>query len=124
MGQAFQAAFNAGGQAVVIIGSDCPGLSADLLQQAFQDLQEQDAVLGPAADGGYYLLGLTQFSPELFQDIAWGSSLVYQQTCHKMVQRAWRYATLPCLAAIDRPEDLIHLPPAIGKTEHGIMEDP
>jgi hypothetical protein len=124
MSQAFQAAFGAGADHVVIIGTDCPGLTTDLLREAFQRLGDDDVVLGPAEDGGYYLLGLGQFIPELFQDIAWGSHLVYQQTCQKIVQKAWRYATLPCLADIDRPEDLIHLPPVLGKTGHGIMEGP
>jgi rSAM/selenodomain-associated transferase 1 len=101
------AAFKRGSQRVVIIGTDCPGITAHLLATAFYQLQEYDLVLGPAIDGGYYLIGVNHLMAELFDDISWGSSEVLQQTqaiAHKLNLSV---TLLPPLADVDRPEDLI-----------------
>lgn len=91
----------------VIIGTDCPGLNADLLTQAYHLLhQAHDLVLGPALDGGYYLLALRYFVPELFLGIDWGTSKVLQQTVDIANQLNLSIAYLPQLADVDRPEDL------------------
>jgi uncharacterized protein len=67
MAQAFDQGFAAGHDRVVIIGTDCPGIDRTILDQAFTALESHDLVLGPAADGGYYLIGLRRAIPELFQ---------------------------------------------------------
>lgn len=106
MEQAFSQAFACGMTTVVLIGTDCPGLSADILRQSFVALQENDLVLGPALDGGYYLIGLTKPQPFLFRDITWGTSSVLQQTLTKA-----HHLTVNQLATlhdIDRPQDLPH----------------
>ncbi|MBF2076300.1 MAG: TIGR04283 family arsenosugar biosynthesis glycosyltransferase [Synechococcales cyanobacterium C42_A2020_086] len=106
MADAFQHAFAAGMQQVVIIGTDCPGLDASRLAQAFAALTSHDLVVGPATDGGYYLIGLRQAVPALFVDIDWGTATVFSQTmaiaerCHLSV------AVLDPLTDIDRPDDL------------------
>ncbi|MCK6695026.1 MAG: TIGR04282 family arsenosugar biosynthesis glycosyltransferase, partial [Thermoanaerobaculia bacterium] len=69
MENAFRQAFASGAGKVVIIGCDCPDLNGVLLQEAFQRLNEADFVLGPATDGGYYLLGMRQLEPALFRGI-------------------------------------------------------
>ncbi len=69
MSQAFQSSFDKGTDAVVIIGTDCPELTAPLLEKAFQELHLHDLVLA-AVDGGYYLIGLRRPVPQLFQAIA------------------------------------------------------
>jgi hypothetical protein len=91
---------------VVIIGTDCPGLNAQLMAKAFKQLHAQDLVLGPALDGGYYLLGLRYFIPELFIGINWGTAEVLQQTVDIATQLNLSVAYLPQLADVDRPEDL------------------
>ena len=106
MQHAFTQAFADGMTQVVLIGADCPGLSADILRQAFLALRDSDLVLGPALDGGYYLIGLKQSRPLLFDDIAWGSASVLQQTLAKA--KALNVSQLTPLHDIDRPQDLVH----------------
>ena len=90
----------------VIIGTDCPGLNANLLHEAFDLLHLYDLVLGPALDGGYYLLGLRSFIPELFVGINWSTAEVLQQTVAIAQQLNLSVNYLPALADVDRPEDL------------------
>ncbi|WP_337885574.1 TIGR04282 family arsenosugar biosynthesis glycosyltransferase [Fischerella thermalis] len=99
-------AFDAGARQVVIIGTDCPGVNAQILTQAFAELQQWDIALGPAIDGGYYLIGLQRPFLELFADIDWGTSQVLQQTVAICHQLNLSVAYLPSLADVDRPEDL------------------
>ena len=107
---AFSQNFDAGFERVVVIGSDCPAITPDHLEQAFYQLGSHDLVLGPALDGGYYLVGLSrrcvQCCAELFQGITWGSNQVFAQTvaiAHRL-NLAW--TALEPLCDIDRPEDL------------------
>lgn len=106
LSQAFQAAFANGMERVVTIGTDCPELNASTLIQAFQALEADDLVLGPATDGGYYLIGLRQFAPALFTGIAWSTAAVLQQTIDIAKQSGLSIAYLDTLTDIDRPEDL------------------
>lgn len=92
-------------QRVVIIGSDCPGLSSALIHQAFNMLNEVPIVLGPARDGGYYLLGLQQHTPILFEEIAWSTPQVFAQTMEKAAQIGVVPRLLPMLADIDTEAD-------------------
>lgn len=106
MSQAFQVGFDRGVKATVIIGTDCPELEVRLLTQAFENLQQTDVVLGPAKDGGYYLIGLRRFEPDLFRSIAWSTDRVFEQTVEIAAQVNLSIACLPMLTDIDRPEDL------------------
>lgn len=90
----------------LLIGTDLPGLTEQLLHQAVAKLINHDLVLGPATDGGYYLLGSKAPQPALFQDIAWGGEQVREQTLAAAARLGLRYALLPPLTDIDRPEDL------------------
>ncbi|MDA3903949.1 MAG: TIGR04282 family arsenosugar biosynthesis glycosyltransferase [Desulfuromusa sp.] len=92
--------------AAIGFGTDVPDLSSAILQQAHASLGNHDIVLGPAADGGYYLIGLKSFYPELFADIDWGTERVYGQTREIATHLGLRIAELPMLSDIDRPEDL------------------
>ncbi len=94
---------------VVVIGTDCPGLTADHINRAFYLLDHSDLVLGPAHDGGYYLIGLKKVVKELFLNISWGSDLVYRQTIEAAAQLNLSIAELEKLADIDRPADLFFL---------------
>jgi rSAM/selenodomain-associated transferase 1 len=91
---------------VVLIGIDCPDLNAKLMSEAFQALNHHDLVLGPARDGGYYLIGLNKLIPELFRDINWSTEVVLQQTKNIAHKLDLAVAYLPTLSDIDRPEDL------------------
>lgn len=108
MARSLSLAFQAGTDCAVIIGTDCPGLSAPLLAKAFDLLHlSYELVLGPAVDGGYYLLGLRYFIPELFVGINWGTAEVLQQTMTIAKQLNLSVICLPELADVDRLEDLL-----------------
>lgn len=94
---------------VIIIGSDCPWLTALDLKTALAALSNGcDAVLGPAQDGGYVLLGLHYTSPALFESIPWGTSHVLALTRERLQQLQWRTHELAAHWDVDRPEDLEH----------------
>ncbi len=106
MASAFERSFAAGMTSVVIIGTDCPDLNPQIMAEAFKFLETQDLVLGPAQDGGYYLIGLRRSIPELFVGINWGTSQVRQQTIEIADNLGLAIAFEPMLNDIDRPEDL------------------
>ena len=95
---------------VMLIGTDCPALTAPLLKQAAHQLQTHDAVLLPAHDGGYVLLGLKSPCPELFEHMAWSTSVVSAETLRRMATLNMRIWQGPKLHDIDEPADLQHLP--------------
>jgi uncharacterized protein len=103
-------AFEYNAERVVIIGTDCPGLNSQILAEAFAKLDANDLLLGPAIDGGYYLIGLRCPVGELFANIDWGTSQVLQQTVDIAKKLNVSFAYLPTLADIDRPEDLQLIP--------------
>ncbi|HJN52877.1 MAG: TIGR04282 family arsenosugar biosynthesis glycosyltransferase [Pseudomonadales bacterium] len=97
-------------QSVVLIGGDCPLMSAGYLESALTKLQRgYDAVVGPAEDGGYVLLGLRQCHLTLFEQINWGAETVCEETCRRLDDLHWRWSLLEELWDIDRPEDLDRL---------------
>lgn len=104
-------AFNQGYGAALVIGTDCPDLDAAILKQGLESLATGvDLVLGPAQDGGYYLLGLAAPQPTLFEGIAWSTSAVLAQTKAQAQRLHLTVADLPILTDIDTPEDLTNLP--------------
>lgn len=93
---------------VILIGSDVPNLRLHDLNKAFAFLEKgQDLVLGPALDGGYYLIGISAIYPELFEEVAWGGSQVLNQTLTKAGQLGLSYGLLRVLRDIDTFEDLV-----------------
>jgi rSAM/selenodomain-associated transferase 1 len=90
---------------VLIIGSDCPGIQPRLLERAFAALDNHDVVLGPAEDGGYYLLGLRRMVPALFRDMAWSISSVAQETRDRVHAAGLSLYELPVLRDVDYLED-------------------
>ena len=104
--RAFESAFNHGMKSVIIIGTDCPGLTADIMLEAFAKLTESDVIIGPATDGGYYLIAIKKNIPELFQGIYWGTSEVLSKTVAIAQNLNLAIDYLPELSDIDRPEDL------------------
>ncbi|MGM3309368.1 TIGR04282 family arsenosugar biosynthesis glycosyltransferase [Anabaena sp. WFMT] len=106
MARSLADAFDKRAEYVIIIGTDCPGVNSQILATAFEQLKSFELVLGPAIDGGYYLIGLQQPIPELFFQIEWGTAQVCQQTI-EIAEKLNLYSVyLPTLADVDRPEDL------------------
>jgi len=97
-------------QKIVLIGSDCPSLTAERIQTAAQQLDNHDAVMIPASDGGYVLLGFKQVDGSLFSDIIWSTASVAAVTQQRVADLGWTLALLAPLHDIDEPEDLAHLP--------------
>ena len=106
MAGAFEESFHTGSTATVIIGSDCPSLSPEIIRAAFAFLTETAVVLGPARDGGYYLIGLGGPIPELFRGIPWGTERVLADSLAVLQRRGCAPAMLDLLEDVDRPEDL------------------
>jgi uncharacterized protein len=99
-------AFQKSAEQIIIIGTDCPDVNSQLLITAFEQLQTVDLVLGPALDGGYYLIGMRRLISELFANIDWGTSQVLPQTVAIAEKLNVLNVFLPPLADVDRPEDL------------------
>ncbi len=106
MMQAFEESFKLGYASVCIIGTDCFELTGDILQDSFEGLKYKDSVIGPAADGGYYLLGMNRLIPELFTNKKWSTSSVYEDTIGDLKRLHCSYHVLPTLHDVDQESDL------------------
>jgi rSAM/selenodomain-associated transferase 1 len=107
MQRQFALGFAQGYRAIVLVGSDLPRLAASDLQQAFAALQRQPLVLGPADDGGYWLIGLQRPAAALFAGIDWGGSQVLAQTLAQARRLALPFSLLDYQADLDRACDLV-----------------
>jgi uncharacterized protein len=92
---------------VVIIGSDCYQLTEDIISEAFRQLDDHEVVIGPSTDGGYYLLGMKSFFPELLENIPWSTSEVAEMTINKAEKLDLRVFQLPALTDVDEEKDLV-----------------
>jgi len=106
LGYIFEQGFATGLNRILVIGSDCPGIGDGEVSQALTQLETHDLVLGPAEDGGYYLIGLRTPQPQLFEAISWGQSCVLQETIAIATAHRLSLSLLRPLPDIDRPEDL------------------
>ena len=106
---AFETLFGKGYKQVLIVGSDIPTLPLDYYKKALALLDTNDLVLGPAEDGGYYLIGLKQPRPELFTGIAWSTDLVLATTQEKAAGLGLKTALLPPWRDVDTIADLTAL---------------
>jgi hypothetical protein len=100
-----------GGENILLIGTDCPELANRRLLAAAEALQGHDAVIHPAHDGGYALLGLAKYDRSIFDGIAWSSASVAAQTIARVQALGWSLHVGETLRDIDEPEDLTHLCP-------------
>ncbi len=108
---AFLEAFAGGHSRVILIGSDFPDLPQSFLEESLGALSTHDAVIGPAMDGGYYLIGFrdSTFSPQAFEGMQWGMGGVFRQTLSILKERRKRVYVLPVWNDIDTIEDLRQL---------------
>jgi uncharacterized protein len=95
----------AGASRVVLLGTDSPTVPLDHIEQAFAALAEADLVLGPATDGGYYLVGCARRVPPVFDGVAWGTADVLRQTVDRLADPGYRLALLPPWYDVDTPDD-------------------
>lgn len=109
MENAFERYFGQGYDTIVLIGTDCPALSQSVLETAFSRLEDIDVVIGPATDGGYYLLGMKKTNSCLFQNIQWSTDIVLRQSLRICKNNQLSWFLLPELSDIDEEKDLIHL---------------
>lgn len=105
MANAFARSFESGMEKVVLIGTDCPTLQSQHLNQAFEALTHSDLVLGPATDGGYYLIGMKRKADYLFEGISWSTSEVLSQTLAVATAYGLHFTLLDELSDIDTQED-------------------
>jgi hypothetical protein len=106
MQNAFCAEFKKGYTSIVLIGTDCPGLDAENVTKAFELLKSNELVLGPALDGGYYLIGLSAPQEELFKGIEWSTSSVFEKTMEIAEIAQLSVGILPTKQDIDTFDDL------------------
>jgi rSAM/selenodomain-associated transferase 2/rSAM/selenodomain-associated transferase 1 len=122
MRRAFNRSFDAGMERAVIIGTDCPSLRADDVAEAFDLLEDNTLALGPATDGGYYLIGIRSDAPQwlfdlVFRDIPWGTDQVFNATMNVLAETGLDVGLLDEKADVDEPEDLVHWEKAREKGE-------
>ncbi|HEY7162470.1 MAG TPA: TIGR04282 family arsenosugar biosynthesis glycosyltransferase, partial [Acidobacteriota bacterium] len=103
---AFEIQFKTYGQ-IVVIGTDSPDLPSEQIQEAFLSLQNHDAVIGPTDDGGYYLLGLSEMIPAVFENIPWSTNEVFQKSLDQL--RGYNIHILKKHYDVDLIEDLLRL---------------
>jgi uncharacterized protein len=110
MSHAFEHLFASAFEKIILIGSDLPTLPLEFFHQAYACLEKSaDVVLGPSADGGYYLIGMKRMIPAIFEDIAWSSVDVLSQTIHKLDNLGLRHELLSEWYDIDTAKDLERL---------------
>jgi len=105
MSNAFIEVFEKGYKSALLIGTDCPSMNKEILLEAFESLENHEVVLGPATDGGYYLLGLKEVFPELFQNIPWSTGNVLELSLNVVRAKKRSYCLLAYLSDIDTLED-------------------
>lgn len=91
--------------AAILIGGDVPGITPDIIRDGFEQLTKTDLVFGPAADGGYYLIGMNRPIPEIFEDIPWSTDKVLDVSVQKARQSNLSVSFLPTLQDVDELED-------------------
>lgn len=107
MMHAFKKVFDLGCKNICIIGSDCYELQTEILNEAFEKLHKSEIVIGPSADGGYYLLGMRNLYPDFFINKDWGTSAVLDDTFETINKLGLTFSELPELNDIDTMEDLL-----------------
>jgi len=110
MDRAIRLAVSRGAKRVVVIGADCPLLSAQRIRSAFRELSgPADLVFGPSEDGGFYLIGASFPVPFLFRGVSWGTGSTLAEVTSRCRRAGLSYAFLPTELDVDRPEDLVEL---------------
>jgi hypothetical protein len=107
MQHAFQQGFDQGYENIILIGSDLPNISKEIIDSGFKSLANDDVVLGPAEDGGYYLIGMSNMNPSIFEDKPWSQSTLLEVTLNQLKEQKASVGLIQTLNDIDTFEDLI-----------------
>jgi len=113
----FNDAFAEGATRVVLIGSDSPTLPEEFIRRAYHLLMVNDVVLGPTTDGGYYLIGAREKTPPIFENVAWSTAAVWNQTMGRLRTTSLSYDQLPSWYDVDDQGDLIRLHDELSQLE-------
>ena len=105
MNHAFTSLLEQGYEKAIIIGSDCFELNATIVNQAFKSLNDNDVVIGPAKDGGYYLLGMKKMCSFIFENKEWSTPTVYNETIADFRKQQLSFYVLPVLTDVDTEKD-------------------
>ncbi|MEM7549042.1 MAG: TIGR04282 family arsenosugar biosynthesis glycosyltransferase [Bacteroidota bacterium] len=98
--------FSKGYERCIIIGTDCFELTSEIIENAFKNLEDKGAVVGPAEDGGYYLIGMTKPHQQVFQGIEWSTSKVFEKTIEIFENKNVQVVLMPTLSDVDEERDL------------------
>jgi uncharacterized protein len=98
--------FTFGARKAAVVGVDLPDLDRDIIKRSFLELDSADIVIGPALDGGYYLIGMKMLFPELFRGIPWSSDKVFEETIETIHKLGLNYSVIGPLSDVDTVEDL------------------
>jgi rSAM/selenodomain-associated transferase 1 len=107
MNNAFQTMFRKGYEKIILIGSDLPSITTDIVSQALQNLESKDCVIGPSKDGGYYLIALNSPMSALFENLPWSSSEVLEKTIEILDKNGLTYTLLSEFEDIDTNKELV-----------------
>jgi rSAM/selenodomain-associated transferase 1 len=107
MHHAVKEGLRSGFKKVILIGSDCPDITPELIHKGFDDLETSDVIIGPSRDGGYYLIGFSRYDPHIFDGIRWSTPAVFQQTLERTEKIKLSMKQLEMLNDIDTEEDLM-----------------
>ncbi|MHB2025967.1 MAG: TIGR04282 family arsenosugar biosynthesis glycosyltransferase [Elusimicrobiota bacterium] len=118
--RAFDRVFQDGAEKAVVIGSDAPQIRPETIRRALDSLSKSDAVLGPAEDGGYYLIGLKERRPELFQDIPWSTNKALEETLASARSSGLKVSFLAPLADVDTFADILSLAGKLRRRPKGV----
>ena len=110
MCNAFEESFLKGYKHIILVGTDISDLTSDIIEKGFSELESSDCVIGPASDGGYYLIGLNSPDKDIFSDISWGTSMVFTQTVNNLRKKKKSFGILKVLQDIDTEEDAMRIP--------------
>ena len=106
MEHAFNMILNKGYKECIIVGSDCPGLNVEIIDSAFENLRLKEIIIGPAEDGGYYLLGIKKMYSSLFRNKNWSTESVFLDTLLDIKKLGLSYHTMPILNDVDEEKDI------------------
>jgi rSAM/selenodomain-associated transferase 1 len=107
MANALEEMFEMGAEKAIVVGADIPGLHRGIIDLAFRELDSADIVVGPAMDGGYYLIGMKSTHPEIFLNIDWGTARVFEKTVLNIIKMGLQYRTVETLFDVDSLDDFL-----------------